>query len=122
MTQLGYDTRFIHARLAKRQLPVEDADKFTDEHYPTWYGADFSNVWVRTSNENLRSPENFSRPSSTLVGSTSHTVLLPVTLSLRPFFCGPAQLRRLPPSRQTSLFRSASPSRSFPIKNSRESL
>lgn len=44
MTQLGYDTRFIHARLAKRQLPVEDADKFTDEHYPTWYGADFSNV------------------------------------------------------------------------------
>lgn len=46
MTQLGYDTRFIHARLAKRQLPVEDADKFTDEHYPTWYGADFSNVSV----------------------------------------------------------------------------
>ncbi|KAH8107538.1 PhoD-like phosphatase-domain-containing protein [Phellopilus nigrolimitatus] len=38
---LGYDTRYIHARLAKRQ--VEKAGSFTDEHYPTWYGADFSN-------------------------------------------------------------------------------
>ncbi|TDL18783.1 hypothetical protein BD410DRAFT_728167 [Rickenella mellea] len=36
---LGYDTRSIHARIAKRQL----SNEFTDEHYPTWYGADFSN-------------------------------------------------------------------------------
>ncbi|KLO07151.1 hypothetical protein SCHPADRAFT_945511 [Schizopora paradoxa] len=42
---LGYDTRYIHARHAKRQLEleIEDAGGFVDEHYPTWYGADFSN-------------------------------------------------------------------------------
>ena len=47
--QLGYDTRRIHARHAKRQLEleIEDAGGFVDEHYPTWYGADFSNVRIQ---------------------------------------------------------------------------
>ncbi|KAF8893591.1 PhoD-like phosphatase-domain-containing protein [Infundibulicybe gibba] len=41
------DTRAIHKRYAqhaRRQMAVTDATKFDDEHYPTFYGADFSNV------------------------------------------------------------------------------
>lgn len=36
--------RYIHARLAKRDLDVDTPSTFPDDHYPTWYGADFSNV------------------------------------------------------------------------------
>lgn len=52
--QFARDTKAIHTRhvqnfkrnLAKRQ--VEDATQFNDEHYPTFYGADFSNVCAFT--------------------------------------------------------------------------
>ncbi|TRM58699.1 PhoD-like phosphatase-domain-containing protein [Schizophyllum amplum] len=47
--QLAHDTSAIekrHVQFAKRQM--QDASDFVDEHYPTFYGADFSNspyVW-----------------------------------------------------------------------------
>lgn len=43
--QLSHDTRAIqkrHLQHVRRQ--TEDATAFNDEHYPTFYGADFSNV------------------------------------------------------------------------------
>lgn len=57
--QFARDTKAIHARnvqnikrnLAKRQ--VEDATQFNDEHYPTFYGADFSNVCFSSRTKSL---------------------------------------------------------------------
>ena len=46
--QFSQNTRSIHARHvqhARRQ--VVDASGLVDEHYPTFYGADFSNVHLR---------------------------------------------------------------------------
>ncbi|KAF8885980.1 PhoD-like phosphatase-domain-containing protein [Infundibulicybe gibba] len=49
--QLAHNTREIqkrHVQHARRQMDVADATKFDDEHYPTFYGADFSNspfIW-----------------------------------------------------------------------------
>ncbi|KAF8879717.1 PhoD-like phosphatase-domain-containing protein [Infundibulicybe gibba] len=49
--QFSHDTGAIqkrHIQHARRQMPVEDATPFKDEHYATFYGADFSNspfVW-----------------------------------------------------------------------------
>lgn len=45
--QHGLDTKSIHARhvqYSKRQ--IIDATPFKDEHYPKFYGSDFSNVCV----------------------------------------------------------------------------
>ncbi|OBZ69218.1 Alkaline phosphatase D [Grifola frondosa] len=49
--KLSHNTRSIQARniqLAKRQITGASAAGFTDEHYPTFYGGDFSNspfIW-----------------------------------------------------------------------------
>ena len=44
--QFARDTNEIHSRLFKRQIPQEEqiANTFDDEHYPTFYSGDFSNV------------------------------------------------------------------------------
>lgn len=42
--QLAHDTRSIQKRyLAHVRRQVQDATPFSDEHYPTFYGSDFSN-------------------------------------------------------------------------------
>ena len=43
--QFAHDTREIQARhIAFVKRSTVDGDKFQDEHYPTFYGSDFSNV------------------------------------------------------------------------------
>lgn len=53
--QFSHDTRAIqarHIRHAKRQMI--DSTGLSDEHYPTFYGGDFSNV--RTLLDHMKSP------------------------------------------------------------------
>ncbi|KZT28455.1 hypothetical protein NEOLEDRAFT_1175772 [Neolentinus lepideus HHB14362 ss-1] len=46
--QFGHDTREIRARHVRAKRQLESASGFSDQHYPTFYGSDFSNtvfVW-----------------------------------------------------------------------------
>ena len=57
---------------AKRQ--VADATKFDDEHYPTFYGADFSNVrWIINLKFSYKIYMHLRAPSYGVVASTSPT-------------------------------------------------
>lgn len=106
--QLGYDTRHIHARHAKRQLEleIEDAGGFVDEHYPTWYGADFSNVRLRCHFIKSMFKGCCSLRSFTMEASTLHMVSPQAILSTPQFYSG-LVLSPTECSSQTSRFRSA---------------